>query len=75
MSRIAVWRAAEAPVAPYYKDQRRKCSKGHNVWGYMLDALLRSLAGQRKTLRDCLKRGIVRNQTSSVRAAKLVVLL
>jgi len=27
MSRIAIWRAAEVLVAPYYKDQRRKCSK------------------------------------------------
>ena len=34
MSRIDIWRAAEALVAPYYKDQRGKCSKlrAQYVW-------------------------------------------
>jgi hypothetical protein len=63
MSRTAIWRAAEALVAPYNKDQRRKCSKlrAQGVCGYMMDAFLRSVAGRRKTLLDCLKRGSVRN--------------
>ena len=41
----------------------------------MLDAFLRSLAGQWKTLRGCLKRASVRNVTSSVRVTGLVALL